>query len=95
MYLLRNVPIETFNILFQSTFNKQQYGSQITCIEVRGGGGGESYGEFKNCYNNFPTFGDLMYSSPLLMTCAAYILYISLLIVVLLSELCTVSCQNI
>ena len=34
------MPIETFNISFESTQNKQQYGSKITGTEVRGGGGG-------------------------------------------------------
>ena len=34
--------IETFNISFESTQNKQ-YGTKITCTEVRGGGGGGSY----------------------------------------------------
>ena len=29
-----NVPTETFNIAFQTTQNKQQYGTEITCIEV-------------------------------------------------------------
>ena len=29
------MPIETFNILFENTQNKQQYGTNITCIEVR------------------------------------------------------------
>ena len=31
-----NVPIETFNVLFESTQNKQQYGTKITYTEVRG-----------------------------------------------------------
>ena len=30
-----NVPIETFNISFESTQNKQQYDTKITCTEVR------------------------------------------------------------
>ena len=30
-----NVPIETFNISFESTQNKQHYGTKITCTEVR------------------------------------------------------------
>ena len=30
----KNVPIETFNISFESTQNRQQYGSKITCNEV-------------------------------------------------------------
>ena len=30
-----NVPIETFNISFESTQNKQQHGTKITCTEVR------------------------------------------------------------
>ena len=30
------MPIETFNISFESTQNKQQYGTKITCTEVRG-----------------------------------------------------------
>ena len=33
------MPIETFNISFESTQNKQQYGAKITCTEVRGYGG--------------------------------------------------------
>ena len=32
-----NVPIETFNISFESTHNKQQYGTKITAQEVRVG----------------------------------------------------------
>ena len=40
-----NVPIETFNITFDSTQNKQQYGTKITYIDV--GGGGRDYGEMK------------------------------------------------
>ena len=28
---LENVPIETFNITFESTQSKQQYGTKITC----------------------------------------------------------------
>ena len=38
------MPIETFNISFESTRNKQQYGSKITSTELKkkgGGGGGE------------------------------------------------------
>ena len=31
----KNVPIETFNISFESTQNKQQYGTNLTCTEVR------------------------------------------------------------
>ena len=34
--LVKNVPTEIFNILFESTHNKQQYGTKITCTEVRG-----------------------------------------------------------
>ena len=30
-----NVPIETFNISFESTQNMQQYGTKIACTEVR------------------------------------------------------------
>ena len=37
---LEKVSIETFNISFESTQYKQQYGAKITCTEVRGGGGG-------------------------------------------------------
>ena len=33
--------IETFNISFESTQNKQQYGTKITNTEGKGGGGGE------------------------------------------------------
>ena len=29
-----NVPKETFNISFESTQNKQHYGTQITCTDV-------------------------------------------------------------
>ena len=29
------VPIETFNTSFESTQNEQQYGTKITCTEVR------------------------------------------------------------
>ena len=36
-----NVPIETFNISFESTQNKQQYGTRITCTDVKG----KSYGD--------------------------------------------------
>ena len=40
------MPIEIFNILFENTQNKQQYGTKITCTEVgeRGRGGGEGGG---------------------------------------------------
>ena len=31
-----NMSIETLNISFESTRNKQQYGTKITCTEVRG-----------------------------------------------------------
>ena len=31
-----NVSIETFNISFESTQNMQQYGTKITCAEVKG-----------------------------------------------------------
>ena len=31
----KKVPIETFNVSFESTKNKQQYGAKITCTEVR------------------------------------------------------------
>ena len=31
-----NVHIETFNISFESTQNNQQYGTKITCTELRG-----------------------------------------------------------
>ena len=34
------MPIETFNISVESTQNKQQYGTKITCTGGRGGGGG-------------------------------------------------------
>ena len=34
------LPIETFNISFESTQNKQQYGTKITCTKEGGGGGG-------------------------------------------------------
>ena len=37
------MPIETFNISFESTQNKQQYVAKTTCTEIRdvwGGGGG-------------------------------------------------------
>ena len=30
-----NVPIETFNISFESTRNQQQYGTKITCTDIR------------------------------------------------------------
>ena len=47
------MPIETFNLSFESTQNKQQYDTKITSTEVRGGGGGgeggdKVYGDFKN-----------------------------------------------
>ena len=29
------MPIETFNISLESTQNKEQYGTKITCTEVR------------------------------------------------------------
>ena len=35
-----NVPIESFNISFESTQNKQLYVTKITYTEVRGRGGG-------------------------------------------------------
>ena len=35
-----NVPIGTFNISFESTQNKQQYGTIITCHTGKWGGGG-------------------------------------------------------
>ena len=38
------MPIETFNIPFESTQNKQQHGNKITYIEVRGEG---DYAELK------------------------------------------------
>ena len=44
------MPIETFNISFESTQNKQQDGTKITCTEIRGGGG--SYGD-KKCDTTF------------------------------------------
>ena len=31
----QNVPIETFNISFESTQNMQPYGTKITCTEVK------------------------------------------------------------
>ena len=31
----KNVPIETFNILFESTQNEQQYSNKFSCTEVR------------------------------------------------------------
>ena len=31
----RDVPIQTFNILFESTQNREQYGTKITCTAVR------------------------------------------------------------
>ena len=31
--MYQNVPIETFNISFESTQNKQQYGTKITSTE--------------------------------------------------------------
>ena len=40
---LRKVFIATFNISFESTKDKQQYGTKITCTEVR-----KNYGIFKN-----------------------------------------------
>ena len=33
--MYENVPIETFSISFESTQNKQQYGTKITSTEVR------------------------------------------------------------
>ena len=47
------VPIETFNISLESTQNKQQYDTKITCTEVRG----KSYGYFKNSCIFFFFFG--------------------------------------
>ena len=35
MYLLKKVPVETFNTSFESTKNKKQYGTKITCTEAR------------------------------------------------------------
>ena len=40
------MPIEIFNISFENTQNKQQYGTKITCTEVITKG----Y-DFKKCYN--------------------------------------------
>ena len=31
----KNVPIVTFNMLFENTQNKKQYGIKITCTEIR------------------------------------------------------------
>ena len=41
------MPIEEFNISFESTQNKHQYGTKITCTEVGWGGGGGGGGEVK------------------------------------------------
>ena len=62
MYLLKNVPIETFSISFESTQNKQRYGMKITCTEVRG----KSYGHFK-CDNKIHGFGGFRSLVPLLI----------------------------
>ena len=35
VYSKKNVPIETFNISFESTQNKQQYGTKITYLWER------------------------------------------------------------
>ena len=43
-----NVPIEIFNMSFESKQNKQQYGNTIICTEVRG----KSYGD-KKCDTTF------------------------------------------
>ena len=40
--------IETFNISFESTQNKQQYGTIITCAVVRGKRREKSSGDFKS-----------------------------------------------
>ena len=45
------MPIETFNIPFESTQNKQQYGTKITCTEIKvkkikNNNNNKSYGEF-------------------------------------------------
>ena len=47
------MPIDTFSIPSESTQNKQQYVTKITCTEVRGGGGGGGgdYGVWK-CVKN-------------------------------------------
>ena len=45
MSLLRKCAYRAIHISFESTQNKQQYGSINTSTEVRGGGG--SYGDLK------------------------------------------------
>ena len=45
------MPIETFNISFEGTQNKQQYGTKITCTKVRVGGGGG--GGWKNGHGDY------------------------------------------
>ena len=37
VHVSENMPIETFNISFKITPNKQQYGTKITHTELRGG----------------------------------------------------------
>ena len=54
-----NVLIDTFTILFESTQNKQQYGTKITCIGVR-----KRFNNFKNCYN----FEWFLRTVPLILT---------------------------
>ena len=59
-----NVPIETFNISFESTRNKQQYGTKITCTEVRSGGVGGDLWRLEMFSNFFKLFRVLTYSPP-------------------------------
>ena len=60
-----NVPIETFHILFESTQNKLQYGTKITCTEVRGGGGGGGgKGEYDARTHNVYTCAFIICSRP-------------------------------
>ena len=41
------MPIETFNISFESTQNMHQYGTKISITDVMGRGGGGNYGDKK------------------------------------------------
>ena len=57
--------LETFSISFDNTQNKQQYGTKITCTEIKGGGGGGGGGVMiKNVIKKSGFFGALIFSYP-------------------------------
>ena len=61
MVLYENMPIETYNISFESTQNKQQYGTKIIYTKVKWEGG---YGELKFIKNYIYIFLVGLTSSP-------------------------------